>query len=376
MVKVLQIVGGLRRAGVETWLLHVARRTDRSAIAMDFVVHGDQVGEYEEELRDLGFGIIRTPMPRPGVAYFRSLSAILARGRYDVVHSHLQHFSGLTTRLASWHKVPTRIVHSHLDVEPGFTHGRKAIYAWAMQRLIRRHATHRIAASQQAALALFGANWREQPNTAVLSYGIDLGPFLDPADAALRAALGLRPDGPVIGHIGRFVEQKNHELLLAIAADVMGRNPGAQLLLIGEGPLRPQVEQACSSLGIRDRTIFAGSRGDVPELLKAAIDVFVFPSRYEGLGLAAVEAQAAGVPCVIADVIPPEVEVLPELVHWQSLYDPPSAWAATVDRVQRLDGVPAAARPAWKTRFNIEWSARWLQRLYTEADLTCMGVAS
>jgi glycosyltransferase involved in cell wall biosynthesis len=376
MVKVLQIVGGLRRAGVETWLLHIARRTDRSAIAMDFVVHGDQEGEYEEELRDLGFGIIRTPMPRPAAAYFRSLSAILARGRYDVVHSHLQLFSGLTTRLARLHGVPTRIVHSHLDVEPGFTHGRKALYAWAMQRMIRRHATHRIAASQQAALALFDADWREQPNTAVLSYGIDLGPFLDPADAGLRAALGLRPDGPVIGHIGRFVEQKNHELLLAIAADVMGRNPGAQLLLIGEGPLRPQVEQACRSLGIRDRTIFAGSRGDVPELLKAAIDVFVFPSRYEGLGLAAVEAQAAGVPCVIADVIPPEVEVLPELVHRQSLSDPPSAWAATVDRVQRLDGVPAAARPAWKTRFNIDWSARWLQRLYTEADLTCMGVAS
>lgn len=376
MVKVLQIVGGLRRAGVETWLLHVARRTDRSAIAMDFVVHGDEKGDYEEELRDLGFGIIRTPMPRPGAAYLRSLSAILARGRYDVVHSHLQHFSGITTLLASRYKVPTRIVHSHLDIQPGLTSGRKAIYAWAMQRVIRRLATHRIAASEQAAVALFGADWREQPNTAVLSYGIDLGPFLDPTDAGLRASLGLRPEGVVIGHIGRFVEQKNHELLLAIAAEVMDRNPGAQLLLVGEGPLRPQIEQACISLGIRDRTIFAGSRRDVPELLKAAVDVFVFPSRYEGLGLAAVEAQAAGVPCVIADVVPPEVEVLPELVHWQSLHDPPSAWAATVDRVQRLPGDRAATRPVWKTRFNIDCSARWLQRLYTEADLTRMGVAS
>jgi glycosyltransferase involved in cell wall biosynthesis len=376
MVKVLQIVGGLRRAGVETWLLHVARRTDRSAIAMDFVVHGDEKGEYEEELRDLGFGIIRTPMPRPYAAYLRSLSAILARGRYDVVHSHLQHFSGITTLLASRYRVPTRIVHSHLDIQPGLTSGRKAIYAWAMQRVIRRLATHRIAASEQAAVALFGADWREQPHTAVLSYGIDLGPFLDPTDAGLRASLGLRPEGVVIGHIGRFVEQKNHELLLAIAAEVMERDPGAQLLLVGEGPLRPQIEQACSGLGIRDRTIFAGSRGDVPELLKAAIDVFVFPSRYEGLGLAAVEAQAAGVPCVIADVVPPEVEVLPELVHWQSLHDPPSAWAATVDRVQRLHGDPAATRPVWKTRFNIDCSAGWLQRLYIEADLTRMGVAS
>jgi glycosyltransferase involved in cell wall biosynthesis len=376
MVKVLQIVGGLRRAGVETWLLHVARRTDRSAIAMDFLVHGAEQGDYEEELRDLGFGIVRTPMPRRGAAYLRRLGDVLARGRYQVVHSHLQHFSGITTLLASRYEVPTRIVHSHLDIQPGLTHGRKAIYAWAMQRLIRRHATHRIAASEQAAIALFGANWRQQPNTAVLSYGIDLGPFLDPTDVGLRASLGLRPEGLVIGHIGRFVEQKNHELLLAIAAEVMGRNHGAQLLLVGEGPLRPQIEQACTSLGIRDRTIFAGSRGDVPELLKAAIDVFVFPSRYEGLGLAAVEAQAAGVPCVIADVVPPEVEVLPELVHWQSLADPPSAWAATVAGARRLDGVHAAARPAWKTRFNIDCSVRWLQRLYTEADLTCMGVAS
>ena len=79
---------------------------------------------------------------------------------------------------------------------------------------------------------------------------------------------------------------------------------------------------------------------------------------------------------VIADVVPPEVEVLPELVHWQSLRDPPSAWAATVDRAQRLHGVRAAARPDWKTRFNIDCSVRWLQRLYTEADLTCMGMAS
>jgi glycosyltransferase involved in cell wall biosynthesis len=376
MVKVLQIVGGLRRAGTETWLLQVARRLSRSAVAMDFLVHGDEKGEYEEELRDLGFGIIRTPMPGRYTAYLRSVGAALDRGCYDVVHSHLQHFSGVTSFLASRHQVPTRIVHSHLDLQPGFSRGPKATYAWAMRRLIRRHATHRIAVSGQAASALFGGDWRQQPNTAVLSCGIDLAPFLEPVDIRLRASIGLRPEALVIGHVGRFVEQKNHELLLAVAAEVMRRDPDAQLLLVGEGPLRLQIEEACMDLGIRDRTIFAGSRADVPEILKAAIDVLVFPSHYEGLGLAVVEAQAAGVPCVIADTVPPEVEVLPELIHWRSLQDPPAAWAATVDRAQRVHGGRAAARRVWMTGFNIDRSVSWLQRLYTEGDLTSTGMAA
>ena len=376
MVKVLQIVGGLRRAGTETWLLQVARRINRSAIAMDFLVHGEEKGDYEEELRDLGFGILRTPMPGRYAAYLRSVDAVLERGGYDVVHSHLQHFSGVTTFLASRHEIPVRIVHSHLDVQPGLARGRKATYAWIMRRLIRRHATHRIAVSRRAAAALFGAGWAEQPNTAVLSCGIDLARYLAPADMQLRASLGLRPDGLVIGHVGRFVEQKNHEMLLVVAAEVMDRDPAAQLLLVGEGPLHLQIEQACIDLGIRDRTIFAGSRTDVPEILKAAIDVFVFPSRYEGLGLAVVEAQAAGLPCVIADHVPAEVEVLPELIHRQSLEDSPSVWAAAINRARRRHGARAAADRVAATTYNIDCSVTWLERLYAEGNLTSTELAA
>jgi glycosyltransferase involved in cell wall biosynthesis len=376
MVKVLQIVGGLRRAGTETWLRQVARRINRSAIAMDFLVHGEEEGDYEEELRDLGFGIVRTPMPGRYAAYVRSVGAAFERGGYDVVHSHLQHFGGVTTFLASRHRIPLRIVHSHSDVQPNLARSRKALYAWVMLRLIRRHATHRIAVSQRAAAALFGADWSQQPNTAILSCGIDLAPFLEPADTGLRASLGLRPGGLVIGHVGRFVEEKNHDMLLAVAAEVMDRDPGAQLLLVGEGPRRLQMEQACTALGIRNRTIFAGSRNDVPEVLKAAVDVFVFPSRREGLGLAIVEAQAAGLQCVIADHIPAEVEVLPELIHRHSLADPPSAWAATVSRVRHLYDGRAAANRVSATAYNIDCSVRWLERLYTEGHLTSAELAA
>lgn len=376
MVKVLQIVGGLRRAGAETWLLQVARRIDRSAVAMDFLVHGSDEGEYEGELRDLGCGIVRTPMPAELPAYARSLGEALDRRRYHVVHSHLQHFSGVTTFLARRHGVETRIVHSHLDTPPGSARGLRSPYTWTMERLIRRYATHRIGVSQRAAVALFGADWATQPNTAVMSCGIDLAPFMTPATKGLRQSLGLHPGALVMGHVGRFVEQKNHDLVVAVAADVMSRDPNARLLLVGEGPLRPRIEQRCSDLGIRERTVFAGSRPDVPELLKSAVDVFLFPSRYEGLGLAVIEAQAAGVPSVISDVVPPEVEVLPELIQWQSLVDSPSAWAAAVERVRRRRGAADSARRLWATSFNIERSVAWLHRLYSGRVISPPGVAA
>jgi len=376
MVKVLQIVGGLRRAGTETWLLQVARRLDRAAVAMDFLVHGNEEGEYERELRDLGCGIVRTPMPVDLPAYARSLGAALDRGRYDVVHSHLQHFSGLTTFVAWRHGVETRIVHSHLDTPPGPGRSLKAPYEWAMSRLIRRYATHRIGVSHRAAIALFGADWPVLPNTAVLSCGIDLAPFMTAANPALRQSLGLGAEALVMGHVGRFVDQKNHELVVAVAAEVMKENPYARLLLVGEGPLQPRIEERCTALGIRERTVFAGSRPDVPELLKSAIDVLVFPSRYEGLGLAVVEAQAAGIPSVISDVVPPEVEVLPELIHWQSLEDAPAAWAAAVERARRRRGARDSARRIWATSFNIERSVAWLHRLYSGRVIPPAGVAA
>jgi glycosyltransferase involved in cell wall biosynthesis len=170
-------------------------------------------------------------------------------------------------------------------------------------RWVRDAATIGLAASAQAAEDLFGNRWRDDPRWRVLSYGIDLTPFAaSPQRDRVRAGWGLERDAVVLGHVGRFEPQKNHAFLLEILAAARRIDPRVRPLLMGDGPLRPWVERRAAELGLR--AVFTGSRGDVPRLMLGAMDAFVFPSRFEGLGLAMVEAQAAGLPVIAADVHP------------------------------------------------------------------------
>jgi glycosyltransferase involved in cell wall biosynthesis len=146
------------------------------------------------------------------------------------------------------------------------------------------------------------------------------------ARAQARAAWGIGEHEFVIGHVGRFDPLKNHAFLVKAAAEVVQRRPDSRLLLVGDGPLRGEILDQARELGIADRVIFTGTRDDVPNQL-SAMDVFVFPSISEGLGLAVVEAQAAGLPCVISSAVPAEADILPQLILRASSGASPSLWA-------------------------------------------------
>ena len=187
------------------------------------------------------------------------------------------------------------------------------------RHLIRRHATMGLAVSRLAARGRFGPHWQEDSRFRILPCAISLDAFSGQVDrASVRRSLGLPESAFVLGHVGRFVPEKNHGFLIEIAAEVCRRVPEAHLLLVGDGPLRPAMEEKLVALGLSKRVTFTGLRQDVPKLLQGAIDIFLFPSLYEGLGIAVVEAQASGLPCLIADTISREVEVIPELVQWLS----------------------------------------------------------
>jgi glycosyltransferase involved in cell wall biosynthesis len=366
-VRILHVVGAMNRAGTETWLMHVLRHIDRDKFRTDFLVHTDQPAAYDEELKALGSRILRCPNLQNPLLYGRRFLEIANQfGPFDVVHSHVHHFSGYVVALARVAGIPVRISHSHNDtraVEARINLARKA-YLLGSQQLIASNCTHGLAASDTAGEALFGSRWRSDRRMRVLCCGVDLAPFLQTVDRqSVRSEFGFDDSNLVFGHVGRFDPQKNHAFLVEIAAEIVKRTPRARFLFVGDGPLRSSMEDLCQRAGIADKTVFAGSRGDVPRLMTGAMDRFLFPSLHEGLGLVLIEAQAAHLPATISDAVPHEATVIPELTTRISLTESAGSWAqcALQASEHRLSSTFAAIAGG---PFNIAASVHALEKIY------------
>jgi glycosyltransferase involved in cell wall biosynthesis len=370
-IRILHVLGMMERGGAEAWLMHLLRTIDRARYRMDFVVHVTEPQEYDDEVRALGSALILCPHTRRPLRYAREFTRILnTHGPYDVVHSHVHQYSGLVLRLAKRAGVPVRIAHSHLDAtafEAQASPQRRA-YLALMRHWIDATATDGLAASGQAAVDLFGPGWEADARYRTLFCGVDLSPFAHPVCRdAVRTEFHIPQDAFVIGHVGRFTEQKNHAFLLDVAAEVVQRDANAHFLLVGEGELRPAMMARAAALGLGEHVIFAGSRADVSRLMRGAMDAFLFPSRYEGLGLVLVEAQAAGLPCVLADVVPREADIVPPLVHRLSLHQSPGVWADALLAIR--DAPPPIAQPdalvlVRATPFDVRASWTALEHVY------------
>jgi glycosyltransferase involved in cell wall biosynthesis len=216
---------------------------------------------------------------------------------------------------------------------------------------------------------MFGTEWEKDPRWAVLNCGIDIDSFSKNVDrASVRKELGFAPEHLVFGHLGRFTEQKNHEFLVKLAQQLAADLPSARFLWIGEGPLESSIRQQVEAAALSAQVVFAGTRSDVARLMWS-MDAFLFPSHYEGLGLALVEAQAVGLRCFVADAVPAESTVVPELVARMPLSAGPSHWASVI-RNSMAELIPVsrqdAADSVRSSVFNIENSVRALEELYRE----------
>lgn len=370
-IRVLHVIGNMNRGGIETWLMHALRHLDRQQIQMDFLVHSTKPCAYGDEIKALGSQIIPCLYPSKPLLYASNFKKILKDyGPYDIIHSHVEHFSGYVLFLAKMFGIPTRIAHSHndttrLDAKAGlFRRG----YLNLMKHFITQSATVGLAASRQAAVALFGLAWEKDPRWRLLYYSINLAPFQERVDrAAIRAELNIPPDAFVIGHVGRFSEQKNHPFLIDIFAEISKRESEIYFLLVGDGQLRPAIEQKVVSLGLANRTIFAGLRPDVFRLMLGAMDIFVLPSHHEGLPVVGLEAQAAGLPLIIADNITEELDGIKPLVQRISLSQAASSWAKTILETKRNKAAISqleALAILEKSSFNIVSGLQSLKRIY------------
>ncbi len=366
--RVLHVVRAMDRAGVENWLMNILRRLDRRRVQLDFLVHTSKAGVHDPEIADRGARLLRCTSPLWSPGYALRIGQILRSfGPYDAIHSHVHHFSGYLVALARGLGIPSRLAHSHsdtasLDACAGTC---RRGYLGLMRHLVRRDATRLVAVSGRAAKALFGEGWALDPRSCVLPCGIDLAPFRQIPARSRRAFLHFGEADFVVGHVGRFDTPKNHEFLVSIFEEILRRRPHSRLFLVGDGPLRRSIEAKVQERGVAERAVFAGARDDVAQLL-GAMDVCIFPSLREGLPLSVVEAQAAGVPCVLSDVIAEEADAIPELIHRVSLSQSAARWA---DVALAAGGHPAPGRVEAlslieASSFNLSRSMEHLYALY------------
>jgi glycosyltransferase involved in cell wall biosynthesis len=347
---------------------------------MDFLVHTAEPGKHDEEVRDLGSQIISCPptgLRRPWsyATYPRQLVSLLEKhGPYDVVHGHIQEFSGYFLRAAARVGVKLRIAHSHNGAPPTerAPGPLRRAYSRLMRRWVNQYATGGLACSRVAARSLYGERWEDDDRWQILHYGIDLVPFSQRFDMhEERSRLGIPATARVVGHVGRFVEQKNHAFLLDVIAECLKLNSDIYFLLIGDGHLRSSIERVAHERGLSQNVVFTGARSDVPRLMMSAMDLFVLPSLWEGLGIVLLEAQAAGLLALVSEHVPDECGVIPGQIELGQLAHGPKHWAERIlrgldrkmcDRQEALEAVASS-------RFTIERSARLLQAVYTSGPL-------
>jgi len=358
--------------GAETFAMHIYRSIDRNRIQFDFAVSAEKSCYYDDEIQDLGGRIIRHTAPsKAGFrGYGKELRAILRRfGPFCAVHSHLHSFSGYVLGIAAHEGVPVRIAHMHStrDGRSGTLSG--FAYHAVMRCLIRRFATHVFGCSRAVLAAAFGERWPAESRMSVLHNGIDFAPYalLRGGQAELRRRLSLPTTGSILGHIGNFTAAKNHAFLIEVFRQYRARDPGATLILVGDGTLRPQLErqiEACS-LNSHVRLLGRRSQSDIPDIL-AAFDALVMPSLHEGLPVSLIEAQAAGVPCVVSSAITDEADLGLGLIQFVGLADGCEPWANAIGTALTTN------RPNWAAScealtsqgYDIRDTATVLTRIY------------
>jgi glycosyltransferase EpsF len=304
-LKVLHLIHGLNQGGIETWLISMIREISRDACAMDICCKGPDVGILSDIAEKLGARVFHCPLGFNHPKFARQLTEILSTQKYTILHNHVEIYSGFPVWIAQRLSIPTITMfhNTQLPAQARLTQlpilrQLRSLYGNVSIQYALKHSEF-ITASSQAILDSLPINKAQLEGRSRVWYGgVTIADLKGANDKiAFRQSLGWEGNTPIVLHVGRFAEQKNHVGLLKIFEKVRQQIPTAKLLMVGVGSLKPQIEAIASNCGLMDSVQFLGGRDDVP-LIMSLCDVFLFPSLYEGFGLVAIEASAAGLPVV------------------------------------------------------------------------------
>ena len=341
-LRVLFFIDRLRLGGIQMLAYDILKHNDPAKMVIE-ILNLDDGQEYPltQTLKEMGVAIyqlkgawLKTPLDFPH--YFKSVDAFFKEHHdYDVVHMHSSSKNYYILQCAAKWGIPVRVAHSH---NTGFQSRNPLTIALGnlMKRPMQKYATHWVGCSKLACEWLYGQGCVEAGRAKVILNGIDTRLFIfnDEVRQRVRKEWNLE-DKFVIGHVGRFVNQKNHTFLLDIFAEVARRREDAVLLLIGIGELMEQMKQKAQDLGIADRVIFVGFRDDREDFMQA-MDSFLFPSLYEGFSVTLVEAQASGMPVFASDSTTTETQYSP-FMKFLSLKQSASEWAEEILKMGQVE---------------------------------------
>lgn len=357
MIRVLQIVTYMGRGGLETMIMNYYRNIDRSRIQFDFLVHRQEEADYDKEILALGGNIYHMPVLNPfSKAYFNALDSFFKEHKYYIVHCHLDCMSAYPLKVAKKNGVKVRIAHSHSKSQDKNLKYPIKLYS---KRLIPKYATHLFSCGKEAGDWMFNGN-----NYTIINNAIDAQKYVfnKTISEEVRKELNIKNSDMVVGHIGRFNPPKNHGFIIDVFNCLHKKNPDSKLVLVGTGDGQNAIKEKVKMLGLNDSVLFLGSRSDVNRVLQA-MDVFLFPSLYEGLGIAAVEAQAAGLPCVISDNVPKECIKTERVFHY-SLDESSDFWADRIIEAGKITKKDTYQEIA-SSGFDIKKNSKVLEDFYT-----------
>lgn len=359
-IRVAQIVGKMNSGGVESVVLNYYKNIDREKVQFDFIVDEDSTHIPREVIENLGGGIYIVPPYQHLFSYMTSLIKLFKQNKYKVVHSHINSLSIFPLCAAKISKIKIRIAHSHSSA--GNNELKRNIIKYILRPFSKIFPTNFLACSEFAGTWLFGKNFMNKNKVKILNNAIDTSKFSYNLEIRnkIREHEKLE-DKFVVGHVGRFVNQKNHSFLLKIFYEIHKADENSVLMLLGDGPLRESIKEEARDLGLENSVRFLGIKENVNEYMQA-MDVFLLPSFYEGLPVVGVEAQTAGLRCIFSTNVTKEAK-LTDNVEYLDLDDGEKVWAEVALKSKNFDRKNTASIII-KKGFDIKYEAKKLEDYY------------
>ncbi len=361
-IRIAQIMGKWVGGGVEAVVMNYYRYIDRNKIQFDFICDDDSTCIPKEEIESLGGKVILIPPYQKVFKYHKELKRVLKEGQYKIVHSHINALSVFSLCAAKSAKIPVRIAHSHSTSNK--KEWKKTLLKNMLRPFSKLFATDYFCCSELAGRWLFGNKTYDQGKVYLLNNAIDVDKFKynEKVRKTKRKELNIKDNEIVIGHIGRFVKQKNHEFLIDIFNEIHKQNKNTILLLAGDGPLKEEIENKVKELELDKFVKFLGQRNDANKLYQV-MDAFVLPSLYEGLPVVGVEAQAAGLPCFFSTDMTKETKVL-DTTEFIELTESPKDWASLILKKLKSYKRTDATQEITNNSFNIKIESEKLEKKY------------